>query len=91
MGFYRLLERKNTMTPSRAQPDLSTYAGRFGAHIRTIREKKKLTQQEVAAEIGTQDENLSRWESGKATPRFELIPLLAKALRVKHIKDLFPD
>ncbi len=79
------------MTPSRAEPDLTTYAGRFGAHIRTIREKLKLTQQDVADAIGTKEENISRWESGKATPRFEFIPLLSKTLRLKHVKELFPD
>ena len=51
------------MTPGRAQPDLTTYAGRFGAHIRTIREKLKLTQQEVADACGVTPGTVGRWEN----------------------------
>ena len=79
------------MTPGRAQPDLTTYKGRFGSHIRTIREKLKLTQQEVADACGVTDVTISNWESGKRFPDAEIIPLLAKTLRRKNIRDLFPD
>jgi Predicted transcriptional regulators len=51
------------MTPGRAQPDLTTYKGRFGSHIRTIREKLKLTQQEVADACGVTPGTVGRWEN----------------------------
>ncbi len=79
------------MTPSRAQPDLSTYAGRFGAHIRAIREKKKLTQLNAAKSIGISSSTLSLWESGMRFPDVENLPILANTLKLKHVRDLFPD
>lgn len=40
------------MTPKRKEPDLSTYAGRFAARLRTLREKAGLTVEQVASTLG---------------------------------------
>ena len=96
VGYHRMKTPKTRgttimMTPGRAQPDLTTYAGRFGAHIRAIREKLKLTQQEVADACGVRENTVSQWESGKLFPNSEKIPLISMALRRKRIRDLFPE
>lgn len=79
------------MTPSRAEPDLSTYAGRFGAHIRAIREKMKLTQQEVADACDVKDATIGHWELGRYFPSVEKLPLLAEVLKQKKVGNLFPE
>lgn len=35
-----------------------------GAVIKELREKKKITQSQLAAEIGVTDKTISKWETG---------------------------
>ena len=79
------------MTPKRREPDMNTYAGRFGARIRELRKKAGLTLMEMEPLIGVTHVAISRWECGERFPNVELIPTLAAALKLKHVKDLFPD
>ena len=43
-----------------------------------MREKRKMSQQAVALEIGVERSTVAKWESGKDRPRAELLPKLAK-------------
>lgn len=60
--------------------------------LRALREKRGVTQQELADMLNITQGAISQWELGLSYPRTELIPLLAKALNCS-IQDLFayPD
>lgn len=51
-----------------------------GKIIKELREKKKLTQKELAEEINVSDKTVSKWETGKGLPDVSIIEELAKAL-----------
>ena len=46
--------------------------------MRAMREKKDMSQQAVALEIGVERSTVAKWESGTSRPRAELLPKLAK-------------
>ena len=51
-----------------------------GTTIRELREKKKLTQRELAEAICVSDKTISKWEIGKGLPDVVIIEDLAQAL-----------
>lgn len=56
------------------------------AAIKTLREKKRLTQAKLADILGVSDKAVSKWETGKGLPDITLIEPLAKALGVSVIE-----
>ena len=57
-----------------------------GEVIRTLREKKGLTQSGLAALLSVTDKAVSKWETGKGLPDITLIEPLAGALGVSVIE-----
>lgn len=53
-----------------------------GEAIRSLREKNRLTQSELADRIGVSDKAVSRWETGKGYPDITLLEPLAEALMI---------
>lgn len=53
-----------------------------GSTIRNLREKKGLTQAELAQRLGVSDKAVSKWETAKGLPDISLIEPLADALSV---------
>lgn len=53
-----------------------------GTMIRTLREKKQLTQAELAQQLTVSDKAVSKWETGRGYPDISLIAPLAAALGV---------
>ena len=53
-----------------------------GATIKSLREKLKMTQAELAAQLLVSDKAVSKWETGHGLPDISLLEPLAKALRV---------
>ena len=53
-----------------------------GKTIKTLREKRKLTQKELAEKISVSDKTVSKWETGKGLPDIGIIEELARALGV---------
>ena len=53
-----------------------------GAIIRELREKKQLTQAELAEKLYVSDKTVSKWENGKGYPDLSLLEGLAGALDV---------
>lgn len=53
-----------------------------GITIKTLREKKGLTQTELASLLGVSSKTISKWETAKGLPDISLIKPLAKALSV---------
>lgn len=55
----------------------------IGTRIRRLREERGLTQDQLAERCGVYGANVvSRWESGKQTPRLDTAGVLAEALGV---------
>ena len=59
--------------------------------MRAMREKKDMSQQAVALEIGVERSTVAKWESGKSRPRAELLPKLAKLFGCSVEELLVPD
>ena len=59
-----------------------------GKTIKSLREKRKLTQKELAEQINVSDKTISKWETEKGLPDMSVIEELAKALGVS-ITELF--
>ena len=57
-----------------------------GNTIKKLRERKKLTQSELADIICVSDKTVSKWETGKGLPDITLIEPLASALGVSVIE-----
>lgn len=57
-----------------------------GKIIKELREKKKITQLELAKMIEVSDKTISKWETGKGLPDISLIEPLSKALGVSIIE-----
>ena len=53
-----------------------------GAVIRALREKKGITQAQLAQSLGVSDKAVSKWETGKGLPDITLLEPLARALSV---------
>ncbi|MGN1311270.1 MAG: helix-turn-helix domain-containing protein [Clostridia bacterium] len=57
-----------------------------GKIIKELREKKEITQLELAKMIEVSDKTISKWETGKGLPDISLIDPLSKALGVSIIE-----
>jgi len=52
-------------------------------NIKTLREKKKMTQEQLSAKSGIHRVSLTRYETGRQTPSIYVLHLIAIALDVK--------
>lgn len=59
--------------------------------IKKLREKKGITQAELAQKIGVSDKTVSKWETAKGLPDISLIEPLAKELGVSVIEIMSGD
>ena len=59
-----------------------------GAVIRKLREKKKITQEDLADMIHVSGKAVSKWETGQGFPDISLLEPLAKALDISVIELL---
>ncbi|MBR3740645.1 MAG: helix-turn-helix domain-containing protein [Clostridia bacterium] len=62
-----------------------------GVIIRSLREKKKMTQEELAEKIFVSGKTVSKWETGNGFPDISLLEPLAKALDISVIELLSGD
>ena len=53
-----------------------------GAVIKALREKKMLTQAQLADQLGVSDKTISKWECGKGMPELALIVPLCHILQI---------
>ena len=77
--------------PARKEPDKTTYAGKFAARLRSLREKTGLTPEEFAEKMGVTVGTIYHWESAYSFPKVEQLQLLANVLGIKSVKTLFPN
>ena len=59
-----------------------------GAAIRRLRERKRMTQEELAEKIFVSGKAVSKWETGQGFPDISLLEPLAKALGISVIELL---
>ena len=57
-----------------------------GNTIKQLREKRDLTQAELAEKIGVSSKTVSKWETGKGLPDISLLQPLARALGISVIE-----
>lgn len=53
-----------------------------GSVIKELREKRKMTQMQLADKIGVSDKTVSKWETGKGYPDITLLEVIADAFSV---------
>ena len=58
--------------------------------LKRIREKQSVTQMELAEKINVPQSTIASWETGRALPRAEKLPAIAKALNCT-IDELLAD
>jgi len=68
-----------------------TYSARFALRLKELREKAKLTPEQVAEALGMNLSSIYHWESGTRAPNIADLPAVAKALKLKKTKDLLPN
>ena len=68
---------------------MNTYV--TGPTIKALRETRKLTQAELASQLGVSSKTVSKWETAKGLPDISLIQPLAKALGVSVIELMSGD
>ena len=62
-----------------------------GATIKTLREKRGITQTQLADVLGVSGKAISKWETAKGLPDITLIEPLAKALGVSVMELMSGD
>lgn len=62
-----------------------------GKTIKELREKRKITQKELAERINVSDKTISKWETNKGLPDIGIIEELAKALGISVAELLTGD
>lgn len=55
-------------------------------HIKQIRERKNMTQQELAERLGTSVRNIRRWENGESVPDAVISIKICKVLDVNFME-----
>ena len=63
---------------------MNTYV--TGMTVRQLREKRNMTQAELAEKIGVSSKTVSKWETAKGLPDISLLQPLAQALGISVIK-----
>ena len=63
---------------------MNTYV--TGSTIKQLREKRKMTQTELAERIGVSSKTISKWETAKGLPDISLLQPLAQALGISVIE-----
>ncbi len=62
-----------------------------GDTIKKMREKKKLTQKQLAEKLMVTDKAVSKWETGRGFPDVSILPELAETLSVSVLELLTGD
>lgn len=62
-----------------------------GDTVKKLREKKKLTQNQLAEKLMVTDKAVSKWETGRGYPDISILPELAGALSVSVLELLTGD
>lgn len=75
---FSALDIQFTHNEKEREADIMGYV--TGKTIKELREKRKITQKELAEKINVSDKTVSKWETGKGLPDVAIIEELARAL-----------
>ena len=75
----------------RKEIDLSSYEGRFAARLKSLREKAKMTPEQVAEALGVKPRIIYCYEDGTHAPKVGAYPTLAELFKLKKINSLLPE
>lgn len=64
-------------------PRIVEWRKAFGAHLRTLRERERLSQEVLAERAGVDRKLIYRTELGQTSPRLDAVVQIADALGVK--------
>ena len=70
--------------------DTSTYEGRFAARLKELRERAKLSPEQVAEALGVSVVAIYHWEAANRTPPLGAFPKFARLYKLKKIGDILP-
>ena len=56
--------------------------GKINLRLGDLRKKKKMTQQELADDVGVSFQTISKWETGMNMPDITMLPVLAEYFQV---------
>jgi transcriptional regulator with XRE-family HTH domain len=76
-----------TVVPTKEAP-MKTTKELLGARIKELRRNKKISQEELAEQIGVEPQHMSRIESGRSYPSIDRLEKISTALKVP-LKDFF--
>jgi len=82
---------KSVMPKPRKVVDTSTYTGRFAVRLRSLREKRGMSVEEFAENLGLSAITVYQWEQGKHAPSFDKIPEIAEFFGFKRTRDVLPE
>ena len=68
---------------------METFTGRFAARLRELREKAKMSRNELADVIGVKMSAIANWENDINMPTLDKLPLIADALKTS-VRNLLP-
>lgn len=63
----------------------------FGERLKSLREKKQLTQEELASRLYVSSKTISSWESSRTEPSLDLIVKLSEILECSYASLLYGD
>ena len=75
----------------RKEIDTSTYEGRFAQRLKELRERAKLSPEQVAEALGVSAHAVYYWESCRRQPKISDLPKIAEVLGSKKVKDILPN
>jgi transcriptional regulator with XRE-family HTH domain len=69
----------------------TSYSERFAGRLTGLREKANRTIEQVADIVGVSPKTVYSWEASRTEPKIDQLPLIAKAVKLKSVRTLFPD
>jgi ribosome-binding protein aMBF1 (putative translation factor) len=86
--FYPINSSLHTLSPIPLMNSNEKLLKNFSNHLRKLREKKGLTNAEMARRCLMDRSNYSRYESGTANPSLSTLKLFAEAMEIS-LEELF--
>lgn len=85
-GLIRARDAREPGFKARVEARIEQLA--VGRRVRSLREKKRLSQTELASRAGTGQASIARIESGRSVPKLDLLARIAAALGARLTVEL---
>ena len=67
-----------------------TFDGRFAWRLQALRERAKLSVEEMAEALKVTNQCIYDWEAGRRQPKISDLPKIAQVLGIKRLRDILP-